>query len=322
MERDGTGWTATGVKARPAPIALGCRQPRVHCKVITSWGRVIMFDQPALSQSGDDPVVLRASAGASWAFAVFAAVFAFALARGYVGAATTAGRIGVIAIMGVGIVFCGWAALYMAFRRPTLSISASAITYAKAASARTRAIGGQALVLDRSSGTDLRVVTATRRGRAFIAGLTIPGSGTTLPVASFGVSRVRKACIAKGWRFPAGPGAALGSMPGPGVPGSGSGDGQGSAAGRSAVPAARRPAGRLSGVRISCGIIWAVMTVILGAGGAGEVTIGNAGGAILCFVVAAGTAWYDVRVWTSRARLLVLIIGIVSERPQATRPGR
>ena len=75
-------------------------------------------------------------------------------------------------------------------------------------------------------------------------------------------------------------------------------------------------AGRLSGVRISCGIIWAVIAVILAAGGVGEVTIGNAGGAILSFVVAAGSAWYDVRVWTSRARRLFLIVGIVSERPQ------
>jgi len=115
----------------------------------------------------------------------------------------------------------------------------------------------------------------------------------------------------------------MGSMsPGPGIPDSGSGDERGSAAGRNAAAAARRPAGRLSGVRISCGIIWAVIAVICGAGGIGEVTIGNAGGAIVSFVIAVGSAWYDVRVWTSRARLLVLIIGLVSERPQATRPGR
>jgi hypothetical protein len=81
-------------------------------------------------------------------------------------------------------------------------------------------------------------------------------------------------------------------------------------------------AARLSGVRISCGIIWAVIALICAAGGVGEVTIGNTGGAILSFVIAAGSAWYDVRVWTLRARRLVLIIGVVSERPQATRPGR
>jgi hypothetical protein len=54
---------------------------------------VVMFDQvpPA---SKDDPIVLRPSAGAAWVWMVLAAFFAFALIRGYLGAATTAGRIG------------------------------------------------------------------------------------------------------------------------------------------------------------------------------------------------------------------------------------
>jgi hypothetical protein len=74
-------------------------------------------------------------------------------------------------------------------------------------------------------------------------------------------------------------------------------------------------AGPLSGVRISCGVIWAVIAVICAAGGIGELTIGIPGGAVLCFLVAAGSAWYDVRVWTLRARRLFLIIGVISERP-------
>jgi hypothetical protein len=57
-----------------------------------------------------------------------------------------------------------------------------------------------------------------------------------------------------------------------------------------------------------------VIAVILAAGGVGELTIGNAGGAIAFFVIAAGSAWYDFRVWTSRARLLVLFVAVVSER--------
>ncbi len=73
-------------------------------------------------------------------------------------------------------------------------------------------------------------------------------------------------------------------------------------------------AGRLSGVRIACGIIWAVIAVILAAGAVGELTIGNGAAAVMCFVFAAGSAWYDFRVWTLRARLLVLIIGFVTER--------
>jgi hypothetical protein len=58
-----------------------------------------MFDQGP-PQSGDSPIVLRASAAVSWAFVVFAVVFAFVLVRGYLGAATTAGRIGTILFMG------------------------------------------------------------------------------------------------------------------------------------------------------------------------------------------------------------------------------
>jgi hypothetical protein len=161
-----------------------------------------MFDQ-GQPDSGDNPIVMRASVGASWALVIFAAIFAFALVRGYIGASTTAGRIGTIVFMGVPICLLVWAAIFMATRRSTMSISADAITYAKAASARTRAASPQMLVLDRSSGNDLRVVMATRRGRKYVAGLSIHGSGLILPLATFGVSRVRRACIAKGWQFPA-----------------------------------------------------------------------------------------------------------------------
>jgi hypothetical protein len=82
------------------------------------------------------------------------------------------------------------------------------------------------------------------------------------------------------------------------------------------------PGGQVSGLRISCGVIWAVIAAICAAGGVGELTIGNATAAIMCFVFAAGSAFYDFRVWTLRARLLVLIIGVVTERPPAIKPGR
>ena len=75
----------------------------------------------------------------------------------------------------------------------------------------------------------------------------------------------------------------------------------------------------MSGVRIACGIIWAVVTLICAAGAVGELMIGIPGGAILCLVIAAGSALYDFRVWTSRARLLALIVGFVSERPPSRR---
>jgi hypothetical protein len=159
--------------------------------------------------SGDNATVLRGTAGGSWWFAILTAVFAFALVRGYLGAATTAGRIGTIFLMGLAICFCAWAAIFMVAHRPTMSISAGAITYAKAAtSARSRAAGPETLVLDRSSGNSLSVVTKTRivvRGsrkyRKNTIGLTIPGSGITLPMASFGVNRVERACVANGWQF-------------------------------------------------------------------------------------------------------------------------
>ena len=48
--------------------------------------------------------------------------------------------------------------------------------------------------------------------------------------------------------------------------------------------------------------------MITGIGGVAELTVGNVGGAVLCFVIAVGAGWYDYRVWTLKARLLLLII--------------
>ena len=65
---------------------------------------------------------------------------------------------------------------------------------------------------------------------------------------------------------------------------------------------------RMSGLRIAVGILWGIITVILAAGAVAEWVTGIHGGAILCFVLAVGTGWYDYRVWTLRARRLLLII--------------
>lgn len=164
-------------------------------------GRVSRSRQAGSSRSGDRPVVLRPGTGMAWFFAVLPLFFAFALFRGYTGTSTTGGRIGVVISMGAVIVFCAWAALTMVLRRPSLSISASAITYSPATPFLTRATGRPALVLDRSSGTDLQIVRFTRPGRPPVDGLTIPGSGTTLPVPGFDLARIRTACTASGWRF-------------------------------------------------------------------------------------------------------------------------
>jgi hypothetical protein len=175
-----------------------------------------MFDKPTPAKTDSHPVVLRAVSGTWWIFAVVAAFSAFALARGYLSANTSGERIEAIAIMGTAIVLCAWAALTMRFRRPTLTISADAITYARPTSARARAVGvgGPSLALDRSAGSELRLVRVSPTpGRPPMTRLTIPGSGMTLPVVSFDVNRVRRACIAKGWQFTVGPGVRVGPPP-------------------------------------------------------------------------------------------------------------
>jgi hypothetical protein len=68
------------------------------------------------------------------------------------------------------------------------------------------------------------------------------------------------------------------------------------------------PGPRMTGYRIVCGLIWAVLAVGIGAGGVGELTIGNIGGAIVCFVIAIPAGWYDFRIWTLRARRLWLLL--------------
>jgi len=65
---------------------------------------------------------------------------------------------------------------------------------------------------------------------------------------------------------------------------------------------------KMSGLRIAVGILWGIITVILAVGAVAEWVTGIHGGAILCFVLAVGTGWYDYRVWTLRARRLLLII--------------
>ena len=83
-------------------------------------------------------------------------------------------------------------------------------------------------------------------------------------------------------------------------PGSGIGHGQGGALARAAIPGGPGAAGRRSPVRVIKAVIGAVLTGVFIAGGVGEVTIGNVGGAILSFVLAVVSAGYAVLVWTYR----------------------
>jgi len=152
--------------------------------------------------SAAHPITLRTSPVGTWLFVVMAALFAFALVRGYLGAATSAGRVGVVIFMGAFFVLCILAATVLLIRRSTLEISADAITYYGNPTARSKALGVRQLVLDRSSGDELSVVLSGPQGRQR-PGLTIPGSGTTLPLNLFSADRVKRACLARGWHFSA-----------------------------------------------------------------------------------------------------------------------
>jgi len=66
------------------------------------------------------------------------------------------------------------------------------------------------------------------------------------------------------------------------------------------------PRRRMSVFRIVCGVLWAAIALICAAGAVGEWLIGIPGGAILCVVIAVGSAWYDYRVWTYRSRRLIV----------------
>jgi hypothetical protein len=68
-----------------------------------------------------------------------------------------------------------------------------------------------------------------------------------------------------------------------------------------------QPKQRMSGYRIVCGIVWGALALGIGAGGVAELTINNIGGAVVCFLVAVPSAWYDYRIWALKARRLFLI---------------
>jgi hypothetical protein len=59
-------------------------------------------------------------------------------------------------------------------------------------------------------------------------------------------------------------------------------------------------------LRLSTGVLWGAIAVILAAGGVAELTVHNVGGAVVCFVVGAGSGWYDYRVWKGKARRLLI----------------
>ena len=125
-------------------------------------------------------------------FGALVAVFVLAFARGYPGAATTGGRIGVVIFTGgvTAVLLWGW---IRAIRRPSvLEISPEAVTLVEP--------GGQRKTLSRAFGDEI-LVTAVGGGRYRRPALTIDGSGTVLPLSFFSMSEIKRQCLACGWQF-------------------------------------------------------------------------------------------------------------------------
>ena len=125
-------------------------------------------------------------------FGALVAVFLIALARGYPGAQTTAGRIAVVVFVSVvtAALVLGWVRL---IRRPCrLEITGQAVTFVDGK--------GATRTLSRRSGDQLRMV-AVGGGRFRQPGLTIQGAGTVIPLPFFSTKEVRRQCLAAGWSF-------------------------------------------------------------------------------------------------------------------------
>jgi len=65
---------------------------------------------------------------------------------------------------------------------------------------------------------------------------------------------------------------------------------------------------RMTGYRIACGIVWAFWTVAFLVGAVGSFGGGNVGTGLVLLVLSGLAAWYDVRIWTLRARRLTFFI--------------
>jgi hypothetical protein len=63
---------------------------------------------------------------------------------------------------------------------------------------------------------------------------------------------------------------------------------------------------RMSVLRIACGILWGAFAIILAIGTVMEWLTGLHAASIMCFVFAVGCGWYDYRVWTYKARRIIL----------------
>lgn len=125
-------------------------------------------------------------------FGALTLLFALALWRGFTGATTTAGQIAVVVFCGGVLALLAWAWTYALLHPRQIEISAEAVTLTGP--------GGERETLSRSSGDELRVVVVGS-GRYRRSALTIPGSGTNLPLGFFSLGEVQRGCTEYGWRF-------------------------------------------------------------------------------------------------------------------------
>jgi len=147
---------------------------------------------PVPGPAADAVVVHQSRLQRDGLFGALVAVFLIALARGYPGAQTTAGRIAVVVFVSVltAALVLGWARL---IRRPCrLEITAQAVTFVDGKGATS--------TLSRRSGDQLRLVSAGG-ARFRQPGLTIQGAGTVIPLPFFSTKEVRRQCAAAGWSF-------------------------------------------------------------------------------------------------------------------------
>jgi len=151
------------------------------------------MNQPP-GESAAPTVVRQSSAQRDGLFGGLIAIFLLTLWRGYTGATTTDGHIAIVAFVCAvsAAVSYGW--VWMIRRGSRLEISEQAITYLD------RRLGSRTLT--RQSGDTLAIVMSG--GRYPQPQLTIPGSGTRLPLPFFSVRHVKQECSARGWRFTSG----------------------------------------------------------------------------------------------------------------------
>jgi hypothetical protein len=75
---------------------------------------------------------------------------------------------------------------------------------------------------------------------------------------------------------------------------------------RDALASVSQP--RMTVFRVICGIVWGVIAVGFLVGSVLNAADGNLGACLIGLAIAGLAGWYDIRIWTLRARRLFLII--------------